>query len=73
MVKNNRKAIEVDKKSETGRNVLFIDKKTHKKMTRPQFVRGIEREKYPSYHIRKINGIKTPVSNPDGRRSNNLG
>lgn len=42
-------------------------------MTRNQFVREIERGNYPNHHIREINGVKTPVSNPDKSEINNLG
>ncbi|AFT69462.1 hypothetical protein B5T_01179 [Alloalcanivorax dieselolei B5] len=41
-------------------------------MTLKQFVKGIESGKYPGHHIRNINGVKTPVSNPDGSKNNNL-
>ena len=41
-------------------------------MTCTQFVKTIEKGQYPDYHIRNINGIKTPVSNPDGKQDNNL-
>jgi len=42
-------------------------------MTRSQFVTKIENNKYNDYHIRTINGIKTPCSNPDKSERNNLG
>ncbi len=42
-------------------------------MTRATFVAEISHGNYPSYHIRTINGIQTPVSNPDKKTSNNLG
>jgi len=41
-------------------------------MTRPQFVKEIKNGNYPNYHIRTINGVKTPVSNPDKIVNNNL-
>lgn len=41
-------------------------------MTRAEFVREIERGNYPNYHVRDINGVKTPASNPDGNPRNNL-
>ena len=41
-------------------------------MTRAGFVKKIEQGNYPNYHVRKINGVKTPVSNPDGTSNNNL-
>jgi hypothetical protein len=42
-------------------------------MGRTQFVRSIELGRYEDYHIRVINGIKTPCSNPDSDSKNNLG
>lgn len=42
-------------------------------MNRVQFVREIDKGNYSNYHIRNINGISTPVSNPDGSINNNLG
>lgn len=41
-------------------------------MTRADFVEQIGQGKFPDYHIRKINGLNTPVSNPDRSESNNL-
>ena len=42
-------------------------------MTRAQFVKAIKQGSFPDYHVRNINGIKTPVSNPDKTKKNNLG
>lgn len=42
-------------------------------MTRSQFVREINKGNYENYHVRNINGLPTPVSNPDSKRNNNLG
>ena len=42
-------------------------------MTRARFVREIERGNYSNYHVRDVNGFKTPVSNPDVKEGNNLG
>lgn len=64
--------ITVIKESDSGRNERFRDNETGKEMTRPQLVREIERGNYNDYHIREINGVKTPVSNPDGKKGNNL-
>lgn len=66
------KRIKVTSESESGRNQIFYDPDKHKKMTRPEFVRAIKNDKYPDYHIRKINGIPTPCSNPDESKGNNL-
>lgn len=57
--------IEVTRESHTGANERFRDTRTGTEMTRAQFVAAIEAEKYPNYHIRKIDGVKTPASNPD--------
>lgn len=67
------KRITVTIESETGRNEKFHDNYRGTDMTRSQFVREIERGNYENYHIRKINGVKTPVSNPDRSENNNLG
>ena len=57
----------------TGRNITFKDVSSGTKMTISQFVSKIENNKYPDYHVRTINGIKTPCSNPDRNERNNLG
>lgn len=67
------KNIEVTRESESGRNQQFVDQKTGETMTRAGFVKQIEQGLRPDYHVRKIDGIKTPASNPDGKKNNNLG
>ncbi len=62
--------VKVTKENKTGRNTHFAD--GAKNMTRGQFVKEIESGNYDDYHIRKINGVKTPVSNPDNKTNNNL-
>ena len=57
----------------TGRNITFKDISSGTKMTRSQFVSKIENNQYSDYHVRTINGIKTPCSNPDKSERNNLG
>jgi len=64
--------IVVTKESESGRNVRFRDTKTGTEMSREGLVRKIEGGQYENYHIRDINGVKTPVSNPDSSENNNL-
>ena len=59
--------------SNTGRNLIFLDTRNNKELTLEQLVKMIEKGKYPKYHIRIINGIKTPCSNPDKNKKNNLG
>lgn len=67
------KRVKVTQESDTGRNERFHDNFTGNDMTRNQFVNEIKRGSYDNYHIRNINGVDTPVSNPDGSRNNNLG
>jgi hypothetical protein len=67
------KSVVVLEQSESGRNELFYDLATHKKMTRHQFVLAIEQRKYPGYRIINSHGLPTPVSRPDGTTNNNLG
>ena len=64
--------IKVTKESDSGRNLRFLDTRTGQEMTRAQFVKQIENDQYPNYHVREINKIKTPVSNPDETKNNNL-
>ena len=67
------KRIRVVMESDSGRNQRFRDTRTGEQMSRSELVRRIEQGSYPNYHIRDINGVKTPVSNPDGSQGNNLG
>ena len=67
-----RKRVSVTQETETGRNESFHDNYTGKNMSRSEFVRQIKRGVYKNYHVREINGIETPVSNPDGSEHNNL-
>ncbi|WP_053954661.1 hypothetical protein [Inediibacterium massiliense] len=68
-----RKRISVTKESDSGRNTKFHDNFNNINMTRSQFVTKIKQGHYKKYHIRNINGIDTPVSNPDHSKNNNLG
>lgn len=67
------KNIKTTKETDTGRNTNFVNKSTGENMTRSQFVKQIEQGQHPDYHVREINGVKTPCSNPDGKSGNNLG
>lgn len=67
-----RKRVTVTHESETGRNQRFHDNYTGIDMTRGQFVNQIDQGNYPNYHVRNVNGLGTPVSNPDKTRNNNL-
>lgn len=68
-----RKRITVTQETNTGRNTRFHDNYASTDMTRTQFVKQIESGNYDNYHVREINGVKTPVSNPDTSTNNNLG
>lgn len=70
---NMPKRVKTTRESASGRNTNFHDNFTGRDMTRSQFVEAIERGDYSNYHVRNVNGIKTPVSNPDKTRNNNLG
>lgn len=67
------KKVSVTSESPTGRNLTFHNNVTGRNMNRKQFVRSIELGNYEGYHIRNINGIDTPCSNPDCSTKNNLG
>jgi hypothetical protein len=69
-----RKRVSTTGESSTGRNEQFRDNYNGKEMTRKEFVREIKQENpaYENYHVRKINGVDTPVSNPDQSTNNNL-
>ena len=64
--------ITVTRESESGRNEQFRDNRTGTIMSRAEFVRQIEAGNYPNYHVREINNVNTPVSNPDSSEANNL-
>ncbi len=66
------KRVKVTIESDSGRNQRFYDNRNGQDMSRPEFVRQIEQGKHPNYHVREINGVKTPVSNPDKSQNNNL-
>jgi len=65
--------VRVTRESDSGRNQRFFDPDRGAYMRRAEFVRAIEQGKYPDYHVRLVNGVKTPVSNPDKTKSDNLG
>ena len=67
-----RKRVSVTGEGNTGRNQKFHDNYTGADMTRKQFVKEINQGNYKNYHVRNINGIDTPVSNPDTSTNNNL-
>lgn len=67
------KKVKATSESPTGRNLKFMDPARNVEMSRREFVEGIEKGKYPDYHVREVHGVKTPCSNPDGSTGNNLG
>ena len=67
------KRITVTSETDSGRNQVFHDNVSGRSMSRPEFVRAIEGGQYDRYHVRLVNGVKTPVSNPDRSEGNNLG
>lgn len=70
---NKSKPIVVLKEDKNGRNELFFDLVKNVPLTREEFVTAIEAGSYPDYTVKIVHGIATPVSNPDGRQTNNLG
>lgn len=69
---NKTKPVVVLKEDKNGRNELFFDLVKNVMLSREEFVAAIEAGNYPSYAVKMINGLPTPVSNPDGRETNNL-
>ena len=67
------KRISVTHENSTGRDVTFHDNYTGANMPRAQFVNQFNNGNYQNYHVRNINGVATPVSNPDKSSRNNLG
>jgi len=67
-----RKRVTVIEETNSGRNQRFRDNYNRNTMTRSKFVNEIRRGNYENYHVRKINGVETPVSNPDKSTNNNL-
>jgi hypothetical protein len=68
------KRVRVTTESESGRNQRFYDPERNRNMTRPEFVKDIRDGKYAGdYHVRNVNGVPTPASNPDKSGGNNLG
>ncbi len=68
-----KQRVTVTSESDSGRNQRFHDNRTGQDMTRAQFVKEIRKGNFDDYHVRKINGLDTPVSNPNAREGDNLG
>ena len=69
---NKSKPLIVLEESDKGRNLTFLDMISGEVMGRHTVVARIEAGNYPNYTVKVINGISTPVSKPDGRKTNNL-
>lgn len=69
---NKSKPVIVLTEDENGRNQIFLDLVKNQVLTREEFVSQVEARSYSGYTVKQINGVPTPVSNPDGRRTNNL-
>ncbi|MCB9059958.1 MAG: hypothetical protein H6622_00380 [Halobacteriovoraceae bacterium] len=69
---NKSKPVVVLKEDKNGRNELFFDLVKNVLLSREEFVTAIEAGNYPAYAVKVIKGLPTPVSNPDGRETNNL-
>lgn len=67
------KRVIVTSENDTGRNLEFKDIKDGTKMNRTEFVRAINKGIYVDYYVKKMNGLLTPVSKPNGKESDNLG
>ena len=70
---NKRKPVIVLKEDAKGRNEIYYDTVKQQLLTATEFIAFIESGKYPEYAVKMVHGVPTPVSNPDGRKVNNLG
>jgi hypothetical protein len=68
----NNRPLRVLRESETGRDILYGDLNTYEEYTLPELVQRIEAGLYPNYHLRVINDIQTPVSNPNKIVADNI-
>lgn len=64
--------ITVTSESESGRNLRF-DTPLGTNVSRQKLVQEIRAGEHDGYHVRVINGLATPVSNPNGSSKDNLG
>ncbi|MBI9100650.1 MAG: DUF3892 domain-containing protein [Spirochaetaceae bacterium] len=64
----------VTKEEDTGMNAQFKDTGTGETLTRTEVARRIDQGQYSNYHhYRDDNNRLVIRSNPDGKKSNNLG
>ena len=67
------KRITVLKRDNYGNNILFIDNRLKRKMTKKTFIEKIKRGEYPDYYVAKSNkGNLHPRKKPNGKRGSNL-
>ncbi len=69
---NKSKPVIVIGKADSGRNETFFDLIKNEVFSRIEFVSRIKKGQYPGYFVKIVQGVATPVSRPDKRRSNNL-
>ncbi|MCY4643506.1 MAG: hypothetical protein OXB88_02715 [Bacteriovoracales bacterium] len=69
---NKSKPVIVLEEGEKGRNEIFFDVEKEEILSRSDFVAKIQAGEYSGYTVKEINGVLTPVSNPDSRETNNL-
>lgn len=63
--------IKATAENKSGRNTHFrVGNRTN--VSRATVVREIKNGQHQDYHVRKINGVDTPVSNPDKTTNNNI-
>ena len=67
---NIAKKITAVRENKTGRNTHFDV--NGKVKTRAEVVKEIKQGQHPNHHVRKINGVDTPVSNRDKTSNNNI-
>ncbi len=65
------KKIIVTHESKTGRNTRFRVP-GQGEISRRELAQQIRNGDHPDYHVRVLNGLATPVSNPDRSKGNNL-
>jgi len=71
--KSSSKPVIVLTEDARGRNELFFDTVKKLVFTRDEFVARIQAGDYKMYSVKNINGVLTPVSDPDRKSTNNLG
>lgn len=65
------KNVIVTEQTDSGLNQAF-KAPGRPEMSRPEFVKQIEKGNFPDYHVLHKDHMKIPRSNPDGKKGNNL-